>query len=393
MIKKIKGLTALWLALIMVLTMVPAMSAAITIEPAHTVTACDLTQCSVWSDFSSEHWVTNWGHAGSGQYFTKAPDNSTVTLPYHPRVCEEDASGAYAYIFLGFDINGSELIPGGTQCTGKQLHAWSAHEDVCSGRVDIYAIFANGTKVDVTNGSGDDYYAPRESVTIKADAISGKRFKRWNVEAAPSGILRPCSLEDEGLEGDSSYMPALEGFDETAATTTFVMPSDEYRFTFTAEYEDAPVTPSYDWYIPAPEEVEPETEDCWKVNCNKLNVRKAPNLFSGVITKLNRGDCINKGELTEDGKWIRFEVEKGVYGYVSADYVIACDCLDEIDLPMEKIVLCRKLNVRSGAGTSFAKLGNLTRGETVKIISCDCNGWVKIEYNGGYAWISTAYIG
>ena len=57
MIKKIKGLTALWLALIMVLTMVPAMSAEITFERSHRVTAYDLKECSVWSDFSSEHWV------------------------------------------------------------------------------------------------------------------------------------------------------------------------------------------------------------------------------------------------------------------------------------------------------------------------------------------------
>ena len=394
MIKKIKGLTALWLALIMVLTMVPAMSAEITNERYHWVTAYGQNDCWVWYDEGPVHWdlSTDWTVASSGEWVTKVYDNDTVTLPNHPRVCVEDPSGAYAWLFLGFDLNG-ERLPGGSQYTGKQLHELACGDEYCNSYLYIGARFTYGAKVDVANGSGDDYYAPEESVTIKADAISGKRFKRWKVEAERSGVPQPCVLDNEGFEGDSSSMPALEGFDETAATTTFVMPSDEYRFTFTAEYEDAPVTPSYDWYIPAPEEVEPETEDCWKVNCNKLNVRKAPNLFSGVITKLNRGDCINKGELTEDGKWIRFEVEKGVYGYVSADYVIACDCLDEIDLPMEKIVLCRKLNVRSGAGTSFAKVGNLTRGETVKIVSCDCSGWVKIEYNGGYAWISAAYIG
>ena len=187
----------------------------------------------------------------------------------------------------------------------------------------------------------------------------------------------------------------LEGFDETAATTTFVMPGGDFRLTFTAIYENAPSNPGYDWYIPAPTEpeTEPETEECWKVDCRKLNVRKAPSLFSEVIAKLERGFCIEDGELTEDGKWVRYEVEEGVYGYVSADYVVECDCLDDIVLPAEKVVVCRKLNVRSGAGTSYGKLGQLTRGETVKIVSCDCSGWVKIEYNGGYAWISAAYIG
>ena len=399
MIKKIKGLTALWLALIMVLTMVPVMSAESEHDPEHWIEAWGFYNCYSYdweSNALGEHWVTDWSDSSSGNLFTYVSENGTITLPDHPRICVEYAEDGYAWLFLGWRNALDELIPGGAQCTAAQLHTWAGGDENCYGYTEIFAAFNHGLKVTVTSGAGDDYYAPGENVTIKADAISGKRFKKWEVKAAPANIPMPSALDSEGesLEGGDSYIPELEGFDETAATTAFVMPEGNYQLTFTALYEDAPVTPSNpNWYPPAPEEVEPETEDCWKVNCRKLNVRKGPSLFSGVITKLDRGSCINAGELTEDGKWVRFEVENGVYGYVSADYVLACDCLDDIKLPTEKIVLCRKLNVRSGAGTSFAKVGYLTRGETVKIVSCDCSGWVKIEYNGGYAWISAAYIG
>lgn len=407
MIKKIKGLTALWLALIMVLTMVPAMGAS-GAHGNHVVYLMDIPfLCTISPENHFGDGLDDWNQIttqGSLEYTYTVEPGGTVTLPTHKNPCEQYAKG-YAKIFMGWkncNHQENELLPGGTY-TNDQIHQWGLKQSSggleCWGDARFSAVFDYGYWVDVSNGSGDNYYAEGQSVTIKADAISGKRFKKWEVKAALVEVdiptPRALSLEDEGSEGDSSSMPALEGFDETAATTTFVMPG-AVALTFTAKYEDVPVTPStpgYDWYIPAPEEVEPETEDCWKVNCNKLNVRKGPSLFAGVITKLERGACINGGELTEDGKWIRYEVEEGVYGYVSADYVIACDCLDHIDLPMEKFVLCRKLNVRSGAGTSFAKVGNLTRGETVKIVSCDCSGWVKIEYNGGYAWISAAYIG
>ena len=56
------------------------------------------------------------------------------------------------------------------------------------------------------------------------------------------------------------------------------------------------------------------------------------------------------------------------------------------------MVTCRTLNVRAGAGTNFEILGTLSRGAEVEILDV-LNGWYKIEYLGGEAYVSAAYIG
>ena len=54
------------------------------------------------------------------------------------------------------------------------------------------------------------------------------------------------------------------------------------------------------------------------------------------------------------------------------------------------MVTCRTLNVRMGPGTSYAKLGTLSRGT---IISGEYeNGWVKFTYNGQTAYSSADYL-
>ena len=49
------------------------------------------------------------------------------------------------------------------------------------------------------------------------------------------------------------------------------------------------------------------------------------------------------------------------------------------------------VNVRSGAGTSNAQIGNLTKGQEVVKIGEE-NGWSKIEFNGGVGYVSSKYL-
>ena len=50
------------------------------------------------------------------------------------------------------------------------------------------------------------------------------------------------------------------------------------------------------------------------------------------------------------------------------------------------------LNVRSGASTSYDKIGKLTKGTKVEILS-ESNGWYEIEYSGDYkGWSCADYI-
>lgn len=49
------------------------------------------------------------------------------------------------------------------------------------------------------------------------------------------------------------------------------------------------------------------------------------------------------------------------------------------------------LNVRKGAGTKYSKIGTLAKGQSVEVISIS-NGWAKISYNKGTAYIGANYI-
>ena len=54
-------------------------------------------------------------------------------------------------------------------------------------------------------------------------------------------------------------------------------------------------------------------------------------------------------------------------------------------------VTTSSLNVRSGASTSYSKIGSVYQGKKVSIYA-ESNGWYKISYNGGYGWVSKSYV-
>ena len=126
-----------------------------------------------------------------------------------------------------------------------------------------------------------------------------------------------------------------------------------------------------------------EARDLYMVTCRTLNVRLGGGTGYARIGTLSRGTIL-EGEL-ENG-WLKFPYN-GQTAYCSADYLakIGGDLTD-------MHVTCRTLNVRAGAGTNFEILGTLSRGTEVEILDV-LPGWYEIEYLGGEAYVSAAYIG
>ena len=155
----------------------------------------------------------------------------------------------------------------------------------------------------------------------------------------------------------------------------------------TPSFTEPEYYPDYDEdvdYLPPVDEEEPEeTEDLYMVTCRTLNVRLGGSTGYAKIGTLSRGTVVS-GEL-ENG-WLKFAYDGGT-AYCSADYLAKIDG-DLTDMH----VSCRTLNVRAGAGTNFEILGTLSRGTEVEILDV-LNGWYKIEYLGGEAYVSAAYIG
>ena len=131
-----------------------------------------------------------------------------------------------------------------------------------------------------------------------------------------------------------------------------------------------------------------------------LGVKNGEVLRSGVFGKLS----IAAGENTDakvidatDGKTV-IAVKPGV-AYITARYETALAVYDAASMKItvrakenaakEYTVLCRRLNVRAGAGLEEAVIGKLQRGENVRVVAVE-NGWAQLA-GGGY--VCAQYIG
>lgn len=122
---------------------------------------------------------------------------------------------------------------------------------------------------------------------------------------------------------------------------------------------------------------------------SRLNVRSSPSTGGTVVASLGKGSYVTL--IAKSGSWWQVEYAKGQYGYCHADYIQTLS-----GGAATVVTNSGTLNVRSGAGTSYAKVGSLYKGETVIVLSAS-GGWSRILYHGtrlGYVssqYLSTGY--
>ena len=121
------------------------------------------------------------------------------------------------------------------------------------------------------------------------------------------------------------------------------------------------------------------------VSSGRLNVRRYGSSNASIISTLSKGIYVTL--VAKSGDWWLVEYSEGKYGYCHSDYITivsANTATVKIDYGT--------LNVRSGAGTSFAKTDSLSKGEEVIVLTSE-NGWSRIVYDGtktGY--VSSNYL-
>ena len=117
-----------------------------------------------------------------------------------------------------------------------------------------------------------------------------------------------------------------------------------------------------------------------RVTADALNVRSAPNTDAEIVGELASGKVVRV--LAEAEGWYQISA-----GYVDAEYTEAATLDDAIADGLYVRVTTSRLNIRSGAGTGYAKVGSLTSGRRVKVLGIE-NGWYQIEQgyiSGDYA--------
>lgn len=130
------------------------------------------------------------------------------------------------------------------------------------------------------------------------------------------------------------------------------------------------------------------------VTADALNVR------SGAGTVYNRLGLLYKGTsvmIREDCGNGWYKISGGGYtGYVSGEWVKVSGNSSSDSSDAQPIgtgtVNTACLNVRSGAGTGYSRVGYLYSGNSVSILK-DCgNGWYQISYGSGSAYVCAEYI-
>jgi uncharacterized protein YraI len=157
-----------------------------------------------------------------------------------------------------------------------------------------------------------------------------------------------------------------------------------YTYTGSLEYVAAPVIygDTAKVVVTGVTPIEPGTK--YVVTASTLNVRKGAGTGNAIVTTYKKGTVVEVVEI-KDG-WAKLSTGN----YVSAQYLSKYSSSAVIGT---KTVTARTLNVRAGAGTSYAITGKLTRGSKVDVVEIVAGGaWAKINYAGSVYYVSTAYL-
>ena len=225
----------------------------------------------------------------------------------------------------------------------------------------------------------NQYYVGKDALTRISSAQSGDTLEVVHGESVSISDLPGGVTVENKTEADITVNGEPVAPDGSITIPAPEQPSEPSNPSFT----EPSYYPDYDEDEDSLPPVDEEARDLYMVTCRTLNVRLGGGTGYARIGTLSRGTIL-EGEL-EDG-WLKFPYN-GQTAYCSADY------LAKIGGDLSGLhVTCRTLNVRAGAGTNFEILGTLSRGAEVEILDV-LPGWYEIEYLGGEAYVSAAYIG
>ena len=154
------------------------------------------------------------------------------------------------------------------------------------------------------------------------------------------------------------------------------------------------------------EDAEQEAEELRQgtVTADVLNVRSGPGTGYGVVGSLKKGTSVSITDESHDG-WYGI-LAGSVEGYVSTQYIDLAPAPGTEDPQPDSTpdeapetepearqgtVTADVLNVRSGAGTGYGKVGSLKKGAAVTITG-ETNGWYAITAGSIKGYASAEYI-
>lgn len=116
-----------------------------------------------------------------------------------------------------------------------------------------------------------------------------------------------------------------------------------------------------------------------------LNVRSSASSSATVVGSLSKNSYVML--ISKSGQWWKVEYRDGKYGYCHSDYITQTSASEAY-----AAVSSGNLNVRSGAGTSYAVKDKLYNGEKVFILSAN-GSWSRILFDGNETgYVNNSYL-
>ena len=130
------------------------------------------------------------------------------------------------------------------------------------------------------------------------------------------------------------------------------------------------------------------------VNADVLNVRSGKGTDTSIVGTIRNGETVTVLD-NSDATWVKVKTSSGLEGYVHRDYLnFGSDTGGGSSTVKYAQVTADVLNVRSGMGTEYSKIGSVSYGEIVEVLDDSNAGWAKIKTSSGLeGYVSKDYLG
>ncbi|HJW84604.1 MAG TPA: SH3 domain-containing protein, partial [Anaerolineae bacterium] len=134
---------------------------------------------------------------------------------------------------------------------------------------------------------------------------------------------------------------------------------------------------------------------------NDVYVRSGPGTHFGRIGLITQGSAHPLAGRNEDSSWLQISYpDASSRGWISAQFVTLAGDIGSVSIvsapPPDRLAATTRndLNIRSGAGTQFERIGTLAAGTTVEILGRTAgNAWLQIAYPDANSrgWIAAQF--
>ncbi len=148
------------------------------------------------------------------------------------------------------------------------------------------------------------------------------------------------------------------------------------------------------------------------VSAFRLNVRDFPSATgSNVVTRINRFEQYQIVGRTNDSVWYQIQLANGATGWVSGRFITITNGFNiPVTTPGTTVsptvtpvpaqtsgiigtATPYTVNIRSGAGTQFGRIGRIVAGAQATVIGRNAaSQWYQVNFNGIVGWVSAQYF-